>query len=103
MSYPTDDVAFATEKERGIERCNFRIHANDKIVFQKLLRDERLNIQKFADACVQALIRGDRAILQVLQDYRELSKIPKEDLKMYQLSKRERKDIFEELERKEKP
>lgn len=98
LSYPSDETAFSTEKERGIERCNFRIHANDKVVFQKLLRDYDLNIQRFADACVQAIIRGDPAILQVIKDYKELQKVPKDDLKLYQLSHRERKDIFEELE-----
>jgi hypothetical protein len=88
----------ATEKERNIQKINFRLHTNDKLLFTKYLEDANLTYQAFMDACMQAFLRGDPAIMKVIKDWRVLNEIPKEHLERYTLSHRERAEIAKELE-----
>ncbi|MHB8407786.1 MAG: hypothetical protein ACYDHY_06685 [Acidiferrobacterales bacterium] len=87
-----------TEKQKNIQQIPFRLHTNDHKALKKLLVDEEMGFQTFVDAAVQAYLRGDKAILKVLQDYKDLNTIPKEQREAYNLSQRERGKILDELE-----
>lgn len=86
------------EKERGIGKLAVRLHENDKRLLQKLLEDADITYQDFAEACVQAFLRGDPAALKIIKDWRLLNELPKEHLDRYTLSHRERDQIAKELE-----
>ena len=87
-----------TERELDIWKLTFRLHRNDKIVFLKLLRDEKLTFQWFVDACMDAYMRADPGIMKVVKDWQELKEVPPEHQGLYTLSHRERKALLDELE-----
>jgi len=87
-----------SERFKNIRQIPYRMHANDKVLMHKLLRDEGVSFQTFTDACVQAFMRGDPAMMKVIQDWKELNLIPKDKLDLYTLSHRERQLIQRELE-----
>lgn len=87
-----------TESQKNIRQIPFRIHANDKVLFMKLLSDGDMTFQSFSQACMEAFLRADPAILKVIKDWRDLSTVPKDYQKLYTLSHRERDAIQKELE-----
>lgn len=99
-----DGTNYPTEKERGIHQMHYRVHPNDKILIQKLLRDDKMSFQTFVDACCQAYMRGDPALLQVVQDWKDLNLLPEDVVKGggVILSRRERMEIMRQLEEETK-
>lgn len=95
-----DGTRYSTEKEKGVFQMQYRLHRNDKVLLKKLLRDDNLFFQTLIDATVQAYLRGDPAILTVIQDWRDLNVVPDEVLKKggVLLSRRERLDIMKQIE-----
>lgn len=87
-----------TEFQKNIKQMPFRLHANDKAVFMKLLSDHGYNFQMFANFCMQAFLNGDPAIMKVLKDWKALNEVPKDQLERYTLSHRERDRIQAELD-----
>lgn len=79
------------------QAITFRLHRNDKALLTKLLSDEKLSYQSFADACAQAYLRGDPAIIKVIKDWRTLNEIPKDLQDRYTLSHRERAKILDDI------
>lgn len=65
----------------------------------KLLRDEGIGFQTFVDACMQAFMRADPSIMNVINDWKQLSEVPKEYQDLYTLSHRERMAIQQELDK----
>jgi len=88
----------ALDKDKNVRRLAFRIHLNDEKLFMKLLDDDNITYQFFADACAQAYLRGDRSILKVLKDWKDLTTVPVEHRELYTLSHRERSLIQKELD-----
>lgn len=87
-----------TEAAKNIKQMPFRMHANDKAIFLKLLSDQGLNFQTFANYCMLAFLNADPSILKVVKDWKALSEVPKDHLDRYTLSHRERDAIQKELE-----
>jgi hypothetical protein len=86
------------ERLKNIRQIPFRLHMNDKILFMKLLSDADLTYQSFSQACMEAFLRADPAVMKVIKDWRDLSTVPKDHLERYTLSHRERDAIQKELE-----
>lgn len=86
------------ESEKNIKQIPFRIHANDKAIFLKLLSDNNVNFQKFVHYCMQAFLNADPSIMKVLKDWKQLNEVPADHLSRYTLSHRERDLIQQELE-----
>ncbi len=80
-----------------------RVNPVDHKAMKKLLEDDEISFQVFADACFQAYLRGDPSILKVIKDHRlmrELSaEIPKNEIHKYVFSHRERQEAMEKLEK----
>lgn len=87
-----------TESQKNIKQIPFRIHANDKVLFMKLLSDGGMTFQSFSQACMEAFLRADPAVLKVIKDWRDLSTVPKDYQDRFTLSHRERDAIQKELE-----
>lgn len=87
-----------SEKQRNIYQLPFRLHLNDKLLMLKLLNDDRMTFQSFVEACMQAYLRADPAVMTIVKDWRTLNEIPKEHKDLYTLSHRERADVMRELE-----
>jgi hypothetical protein len=78
-------------------QMSVRIHINDRVVFRKLLDDEKMNFQEFFTACMEAFLRADPSALKIIKDWKDLNVIPRELRDKYMLSHRERDDIAKEL------
>ena len=91
-------VTNKTEKQLNIKQIPFRIHQNDKVLFIKLLSDQGLTFQTFANYCMQAFLNADPAIMKVIKDWKAIGEVPKEHMDRYTLSHRERDMIQKELE-----
>jgi len=96
------DAQLAREKAVGLKQIHWRYREReDIVVFRKLLQEADLSFQHFCDACVQAFIRGDRAILQVIRDWRILGDMYKESLSKSPLSVRERMALLDQIEKED--
>lgn len=82
---------------KNSQAITFRMHPNDKLLLMKLLSDENLTYQSFADACMQAYLRADPSIMKVVKDWRMLNEIPKDLQAIYTLSHRERAKILDDI------
>lgn len=91
-----------TERQKNVRQIPFRLHMNDKTLFMKLLSDHGLTFQTFSHYCMQAFLNADPAILKVIKDWKAMSDIPKDHLKLYTLSHRERAAIQKELDEMQK-
>jgi hypothetical protein len=88
-----------TEKDLGIRQIPFRIHVDDYALLRKMLFDDGMKFQFFVDACVQAYLRGDPAMLRFVKDWKMMSEIPREKKAMYMLSHRDRQALLDEFEK----
>lgn len=95
----SERLAKKTEKELNIKQLSYRLHVNDKILFKKVLRDEEIGFQSFVDACMHAFLRGDPNIMKVIDDWKQLSTVPRDHVELYTLSHRERVELQKELDR----
>jgi len=87
------------EVDIGIKQIPYRIHVNDKAKLLHLLGQDKLSFQSLVDAAVQAYIRGDREILKVIDAWENLNELPKEERQSGLLSRRERQDLLNLIER----
>lgn len=83
--------------QQNLQAITFRLHRNDKMLMMKLLSDDKLNYQKFANYCMQAYLNGDPSILKVLKDWKMMDEIPKDIQDKYTLSHRERAKILDDI------
>lgn len=90
-------MARKTLQEKFLSQIPYRIHNNDKVLMIKLMEDDKINFQRFIDACVQAYLRGDPAAQKIVKDWKALNEIPPEDRERYTLSHRERQKIMDEI------
>ena len=81
----------------NMQAITFRLHMNDKLLLSKLLGDDNLSYQSFADACMQAYLRGDPSIIKVIKDWHLLNEVPKDFQEKYTLSHRERAKILDDI------
>lgn len=97
-----DGTRYITEKERGIHQMPYRLHHNDRVLLKKLLRDDEMTFQSLVDAAVQAYLRGDPAMMRVMQDWKDLNILPEDVMKNggALLSRRERMELLKEIEEK---
>lgn len=79
------------------QAITFRLHMNDKLMMMKLLSDDNLSYQKFAEYCMLAYLNGDPSILKVLKDWKTMDEIPKDIQAKYTLSHRERDKILDDI------
>ena len=79
------------------QAITFRLHMNDKLLLMKLLSDDNLTYQGFAESCMEAYLRGDPSIIKVIKDWRMLNEIPKDLQEKYTLSHRERAKILDDI------
>lgn len=78
-----------------------KVHPDDKIILQKLLKDIGFSYQEFSRACIGTFISGDPGIMSAIRHWKKLSEISEECLERYSFSCRDRKDIVRELETKQ--
>lgn len=79
----------------------YRTHENDYRILKKFLADDGLTFQGLVKVCVKAYVEGNPLILKLLKQHAELSLVPQEVLDRYTLSRRERENLLNDIEKEE--
>ena len=82
----------------NFRRAHFMIHKSDLRFLKQVLKTDRLSIRSVVAACLEAYTLRDPHVLKLVRDWTKENKSSLKAGERFAFSKRERNDIFDELE-----
>lgn len=89
---------YVLQADRGIKSIVARITLGDYAAMRRLLHDDHLTVQSFLSACVDAYVRRETTMVNVVEEYRKLIEVSQDNVSGSHMSKMDKRALFDEIE-----